>query len=89
MFISILLLYSYIQGVNGLKATQMITELIRDNRKIVDRIQPHDIDAMVRLVKDKRVRNNYLSKFSLKGTLSRNQWSAIHVCSVFLKHGFG
>lgn len=33
----------------------MITELIRDNRKIVDRISQHDIDGMVRLVKEKNV----------------------------------
>ncbi len=44
------------QGEIGEKATTMITELIKDNRKIIDRIPKDDIDGIVELVKQYKVR---------------------------------
>ena len=43
------------QGDIGLRATQMLTELVKDNQKIVDRVTEADIQTMVTLVKRKRV----------------------------------
>ena len=37
----------------------MITELIRDNRKIIDRIPKEDINKIIELVKEFKVRLRY------------------------------
>ena len=44
-----------LQGDIGLRSMQMITELILDNRKIVERVQKRDIDNVIQLVKEKKV----------------------------------
>ena len=44
------------QGDIGLNVAQMITELIRDNRKIVDRITQDQIEMFVSLLKLNKVR---------------------------------
>ena len=38
-----------------MEATTMITELIRDNRKVIDRIPREEIDRIVMLVKQHKV----------------------------------
>ncbi|XP_075250138.1 inositol 1,4,5-trisphosphate-gated calcium channel ITPR2-like isoform X3 [Convolutriloba macropyga] len=38
------------QGEIGIYATTMVTELIRDNRQIVDRMQNHHIDSFIQLL---------------------------------------
>ena len=47
----------FFQGEIGEKATTMITELIRDNRKIIDRIPKEDIDRIIELVKKFKVKS--------------------------------
>ena len=44
-----------IQGDIGLNVAQMIVELIRDNRKIVDRITHQQIDEFVYLLRSNKV----------------------------------
>ena len=44
-----------IQDEFGEKATTLITELIRDNREIIDRIPKAEIDKIVGFVKQHRV----------------------------------
>ncbi len=44
-----------LQGPIGMEATTMITELIRDNRKVIDRIPREEIDRIVMLVKQHKV----------------------------------
>ena len=48
-------IFLYWQGILGMKATSMITELIRDNRMIVDRVGNNDIDNVIHLVKQNQV----------------------------------
>ena len=50
-----LLLYSDPQGDIGLNVAKMIAELIRDNRKIVDRISQEQIELFVGLLKINKV----------------------------------
>ncbi len=49
-----------LQGPTGAKATTMITELIRDNRKIIDRIPHEEIHRIIQLVKRHKVRKSVL-----------------------------
>jgi len=44
------------QGDIGLNVAQMIVELIRDNRKIVDRITQDQIEMFVGLLRENKVR---------------------------------
>jgi hypothetical protein len=44
-----------LQGDIGLNVAQMIVELIRDNRKIVDRITRRQIDEFVDLLRTNKV----------------------------------
>ena len=44
------------QGDIGLNVAQMIVELIRDNRKIVDRITQQQIEMFVNLLRENKVR---------------------------------
>ena len=44
-----------LQGDIGLNVAQMIVELIRDNRKIVDRITPDQIEMFVSLLREHKV----------------------------------
>ena len=44
------------QGDIGLNVAQMIVELIRDNRKIVDRVTQEQIEMFVGLLKQNKVR---------------------------------
>ena len=44
-----------LQGDIGLNVAQMIAELIRDNRKIVDRITQEQIEMFVGLLKQNKV----------------------------------
>ena len=46
------------QGDIGLNVAQMIVELIRDNRKIVDRITPDQIEMFVGLLRENKVRKH-------------------------------
>ena len=46
------------QGDIGLNVAQMIVELIRDNRKIVDRITPEQIEMFVGLLRENKVRKD-------------------------------
>ena len=48
-----------IQGKIGLNAAHMVMELIRDNRKIVDRITHHHIDNFVQLLQKEKVQVMY------------------------------
>lgn len=43
------------QGEIGLNVAQMIVELIRDNRKIVDRVTQEQIEMFVSLLKKNKV----------------------------------
>ncbi len=47
------------QGDIGLDVAQMIVELVRDNRKIVDRITRLQIDEFVDLLRGNKVFNNH------------------------------
>ena len=49
------------QGEIGEKATTMITELIRDNRRIIDRIPQGEIDRIVGLVRKYKVTQQSVS----------------------------
>ena len=55
------------QGDIGLNVAQMIVELIRDNRKIVDRITPDQIEMFVGLLRENKVRKDagYISLLCL------------------------
>ena len=44
-----------LQGEIGLNVAQMIVELIRDNRKIVDRITTGQIDQFIELLRTNKV----------------------------------
>ena len=46
----------FLQGDIGLNVAQMIVELIRDNRKIVDRITRQQIDEFINLLRSNKVR---------------------------------
>lgn len=48
--------YNHLQGEIGEKATTLITELVKDNRMIIDRIPREDIDKIIELVKEFKVR---------------------------------
>ena len=48
-----------IQGDIGLNVAQMLVELIRDNRKIVDRISLQQIEMFVGLLKLNKVSSNF------------------------------
>ena len=50
-----------VQGDIGLNVAQMIVELIRDNRKIVDRITRQQIDEFINLLRSNKVCNIYKS----------------------------
>ena len=43
-------MFIFFQGEIGIYATTMVTELIRDNRQIVDRMQNHHIDSFIQLL---------------------------------------
>ena len=52
--------FSIFQGGIGLNVAQMIVELIRDKRKIVDRITHAQIDEFVGLLQKNQVRNFFM-----------------------------
>lgn len=54
---SLTLVLFLVQGGIGLNVAQMIVELIRDKRKIVDRITHAQIDEFVSLLEKSQVRN--------------------------------
>ena len=45
----------FFQGEIGLNAAHMVMELVKDNRKIVDRITHHHIDNFVALLRRNKV----------------------------------
>lgn len=67
-------LFLIIKGEIGEKATTMITELIRDNRKIIDRIPRDDIDRIIELVKEYKVLKLEIQSlnFCLSGSVSQS-----------------
>ena len=49
-----------VQGDIGLNAAKMVMELLKDNRKIVDRITHDHIDNFVNLLRQNKVRSQSL-----------------------------
>ena len=52
------------QGDIGLNVAQMIVELIRDNRKIVDRITQNQIEMFVGLLRENKVSKDKRLKYA-------------------------
>ena len=59
-----------LQGGIGLNVAQMIVELIRDKRKIVDRITKNNIDTFIELLRTNKAR---LLQILMKLSFYRNQ----------------
>lgn len=57
------------QGGIGLNVAQMIVELIRDKRKIVDRITHDQIDEFIGLLQKTQVMRNFNKLLSISDTL--------------------
>ena len=59
----------FLQGDIGLNVAQMIVELIRDNRKIVDRITQEQIEMFVGLLRQNKVPIGTYHDFHYPGVL--------------------
>ena len=63
--VTIILEFVSLQGGIGIAVSAMLTELISDNRKIVDRITHDHIDIFIDLLSKRKVRFSYVDSLRL------------------------
>lgn len=74
-----------IQGQIGLNSVHMVMELIRDNRKIVDRISHEHIDKFVGLLQRDKVCSDLTSMFISAITLVIHYKCYVYILNTWFK----